>query len=154
MTFSHTIDVRYVGQNFELPVAVKLEDDGLREQIRSRFHEAHRQIYGFVRENGVLELVTFRLRAILPTARPVRPDRISREKQNCKASDRRRVVFGDGDAATLCDIYERSSLAPGHCVAGPAIIEQMDTTTVVPAGFNALSDPSGNLLLTRVGSAQ
>jgi N-methylhydantoinase A len=154
MTFSHTIDVRYVGQNFELPVAVKLEDDGLRKQIRSRFHEAHRQTYGFVRENGVLELVTFRLRAILPTARPVHTDRISREKQNCKASDRRRVVFGDGDAATLCDIYERSSLAPGHCVAGPAIIEQMDTTTVVPAGFNALSDPSGNLLLTRVGSAQ
>jgi N-methylhydantoinase A len=153
MTFTHSIDVRYVGQNFELPVAVRLEDEP-REQIRARFHDAHRQIYGFVRENSVLELVTFRLRAILPTARPLRPDASSRENQRCKSAVRRPVVFDDGDAAIPCDVYERSSLAPGHCIAGPAIIEQMDTTTVVPAGFSALADPSGNLLLTRTGSAR
>ena len=153
MTFSHTIDVRYVGQNFELPVAVRLDDDELREQIRARFHDAHRQIYGFVRDNSVLELVTFRLRAILPTARPQRPDASSRENQRCKSAIRRPVVFDDGDAAIPCDVYERSSLAPGHCIEGPAIIEQMDTTTVVPAGFSVLADPSGNLLLTRAGSA-
>ncbi len=154
MTFTYTIDVRYVGQNFELPVAVRLDDDELREQIRARFHDAHRQIYGFVRDNSVLELVTFRLRAILPTARPQRPDASSRENQRCKSAVQRPVVFDDGDAATPCDVYERSSLAPGHCIEGPAIIEQMDTTTVVPAGFSALADPSGNLLLTRAGSAR
>jgi N-methylhydantoinase A len=154
MTFTHTIDVRYVGQNFELPIAVRLDDDALREQIRTRFHEAHRQIYGFVRESSVLELVTFRLRAILSTTRPERPDATSRGNQHCKTAGRRPVVFGDGDTATPCDVFERSSLASGNCIAGPAIIEQMDTTTVVPAGFIALADPSGNLLLTSAGSAQ
>jgi N-methylhydantoinase A len=154
MTFTHTIDVRYVGQNFELPVAVKPDDDELRERIRARFHDAHRQIYGFVRDNSVLELVTFRLRAILPTARPQRPDASSRENQCGKSAVRRPVVFDDGDAAIPCDVYERSSLAPGHRLEGPAIIEQMDTTTVVPAGFSALADPSGNLLFTRARSTQ
>jgi N-methylhydantoinase A len=154
MTFTHTIDVRYVGQNFELPVAVRLDDDELREQIRARFHGAHRQIYGFVRENGVVELVTFRLRAILSTTRAQRADATFHENDRCKAAGRRRVVFDDGDVATPCDVYERSSLAPGRCIVGPAIIEQMDTTTVVPAGFSALADPSGNLLLIRAGSAQ
>ncbi|HTV27092.1 MAG TPA: hydantoinase/oxoprolinase family protein [Xanthobacteraceae bacterium] len=154
MTFTHTIDVRYVGQNFELPIAVTLDDDELREQIRARFHQAHRQIYGFVRENSVLELVTFRLRAILPTTRPRRPDATAYAKQRCNVTGRRRVVFDDSSAATPCDVYERGSLAPGDRIAGPAIIEQMDTTTVVPAGFSALADRSGNLLLTRVGSAE
>ncbi|MGO9360335.1 MAG: hydantoinase/oxoprolinase family protein [Xanthobacteraceae bacterium] len=153
MTFTHTIDVRYVGQNFELSVGVSLEEAMLREQIRARFHEAHRQIYGFVREDSVLELVTFRLRAILPTARPQRPDATAPEQHGCKAAGRRLVVFDGGDAAAPCDIYERSSLVPGQCIAGPAIIEQMDTTTVVPAGFIALADPSGNLLLSRMGPA-
>ena len=87
--------------------------------------------------------MTFRLRAILPTTQPQRPHANAREKQPCKSAGRRPVVFDDGDAATPCDVYERSSLAPGHCIAGPAIIEQMDTTTVVPAGFSALADPSG-----------
>ena len=85
MTFTHTIDVRYVGQNFELPVAVRLDDVELREQIRARFHEAHRQIYGFVRENSVLELVTFRLRAILqPRGRSV-PTRQRARKQTLQS---------------------------------------------------------------------
>src|SRR5262249_26371466 len=70
LQFTYTIDVRYVGQNFELPILVGLEHVTLREQIRARFHEEHRRVYGFVRESSVAELVTFRLRAIVPTARP------------------------------------------------------------------------------------
>ena len=39
------------------------------------------------------------------------------------------------------DVYERASLTPGHCITGPAIIEQMDATTIVPADFRAFADP-------------
>lgn len=154
MTFTHAIDVRYVGQNFELPVEVRFDDGALREQIRSRFQEAHRQIYGFVRENSVLELVTFRLRAILATTQPQRLTATARARQACNAAGRRPVAFDDTDTDTPCDVYERSSLTPGHCIAGPAIIEQMDTTTIVPAGFSALADASGNLFLTRGEATQ
>ena len=54
----------------------------------------------------------------------------------------------DGGIATVeTPRYERNRLAPGHIIAGPAIIEQMDTTTVIPPGFSATVDPSGNLII-------
>ena len=143
LTFRHAIDVRYVGQNFELPVSVKLDDDALREQIRSLFHAAHRQVYGFTREQSVLELVTFRLRAILPTARPNR------------SSETAAIAMGNAKTAgsIACDVYDRTALAPGDRIAGPAVIEQMDTTTIVPAGFAAVAHASGNLLLAKERAA-
>ena len=54
LQFAYTIDARYVGQNFELPVLTELSDAHLREQFRARFHEEHRKVYGFVRETSVL----------------------------------------------------------------------------------------------------
>jgi N-methylhydantoinase A len=59
----------------------------------------------------------------------------------------RRAWFGGAFVATA--IYERARLPIGARVAGPAIIEQMDTTTVVPPGHAALVDPSGNLRIAR-----
>lgn len=148
LKFAHTIDARYVGQNFELPVSIDLAQPDLREQVRSRFHNEHRKVYGFVRESSVLELVTFRLRATLPTSRPgaaIGPA----ARQQATSLGRRLVVFEDADRPISCDLYERAALATGHCVDGPAVIEQMDTTTVIPPGFNAMAHASGNLLLSR-----
>ena len=48
--------------------------------------------------------------------------------------------------------YQRDGLAPGHVVQGPAIIEQMDTTTVIPPGFSATVDVSGNLIIPNGGA--
>ncbi len=152
LSFTHAIDVRYVGQNFELPVAVAPDSDTLREDIRARFHAAHKQIYGFVREASVMELVTFRLRAVLATKQPQRPTNAAPSGQACEVLEHRAVVFDDAAKPTRCEVYARSSLTPGFWIVGPAIIEQMDTTTVVPAGFSAVSDGSGNLLLSREGA--
>ena len=148
LRFTHTIDVRYVGQNFELSVPADLADPALRDQIRSRFHEAHRKVYGFVRETSTLELVTFRLRAIVPTARP---DAVSESgpRPNVKAFGRRDVTFEEATSPVACELYQRTSLAAGQRITGPAVIEQMDTTTIIPPGFSAFAHPSGNLLLSR-----
>jgi N-methylhydantoinase A len=148
LRFIHSIDVRYVGQNFELSVLVDNEDAALREQIRSRFHEEHRKVYGFVRETSTLELVTFRLRAIVPTARPDAANGAG-PRQDAKAFGRRNVVFEEANSPLSCELYERASLAAGQRIGGPAVIEQMDTTTVIPPGFSAFAHPSGNLLLSR-----
>jgi N-methylhydantoinase A len=147
LQFSYIIDVRYVGQNFELPVPTEPEDAQLREQIRARFHAEHRKVYGFVRETSVLELVTFRLRAIVPTARPRATNELA-ARQHGKPSGNRAVVFDEADGPIACELYQRASLAAGECIDGPAIIEQMDTTTIVPPGFCALVHPSGNLFLS------
>jgi len=148
LQFTHTIDVRYVGQNFELPVLIDIDDVGLREQIRSRFHQEHQKVYGFMRETSTLELVTFRLRAVSPTARP-RVVNGSMTRQHGSSSGRRAVIFEEADCPVSCDLYERASLPTDQRINGPAIIEQMDTTTIVPPGFIALAHPSGNLFLHR-----
>jgi N-methylhydantoinase A len=146
--FAYTIDVRYVGQNFELNVPVHLDGEDVREQIRARFHEEHRRVYGFVREKSAVELVTFRLRAIIPT--PLPPIvQASMPRRLGKPSGSRLVVFDETDGHVCCPLYERASLAADQSIGGPAVIEQMDTTTVVPPGFCARAHPSGNLFLDR-----
>jgi N-methylhydantoinase A len=150
--FGYAIDTRYVGQNFELSIPVQLDDYALREQVRSRFHQAHQQVYGFVNENSTLELVTFRLRATVNTHRPPRPNEtISSAVQGRQPVARRSVVFEDVDRPVSCDVYNRASLATGNRISGPAIIEQMDTTTLLPPGFSGIADAGGNLLLVREG---
>ena len=148
LRLSRTIDIRYIGQNFELSVPIDLEDDALREQFRSRFHEAHRKAYGFARESSKLELVTFRVRATIATVRP-NASVGSTAKGRPTAFGRRIVIFDEPNQPVPCDIYHRASLAADEIICGPAIIEQMDTTTIVPPGFIAVAHPSGNLLLSR-----
>ena len=59
--------------------------------------------------------------------------------------ERRDVLFPDGSHET--PILRRESLAPGRTLAGPAVIEQLDTTTVLPPGFRATADDAGNLII-------
>jgi N-methylhydantoinase A len=151
LAFTHAIDARYLGQNFELPIAVESGDDALREQICARFHDAHRNSYGYAQEKGEVELVTFRLRATLVTARPrVSPGAAGPSADRSgKPHASRSVFFDETDRAVPCDVYDRAAFAAGHRVVGPAVIEQMDTTTIVPPGFVAVVDPIGNLRLSR-----
>lgn len=149
LAFKYAIDARYAGQNFELPITVEPECDGLLEEVRERFHEAHRLSYGFDREAGEVDLVTFRLRAELPTARPHLSSRaLVSEKQTAEPAASRSVMFAQTTHPILCDVYHRASLLPGVRLLGPIIIEQMDTTTVVPPGFVAAVDAFGNLCLS------
>jgi N-methylhydantoinase A len=148
LRFAYTIDVRYVGQNFELNVPVHLEGTDMRELIRARFHEEHRKVYGFVRENSTLELVTFRLRATIPTPRPPIAQELMPRRPG-EPSGSRMVVFDEAADRLCCALYQRASLAADQTIGGPAIIEQMDTTTIVPPGFCASAHPSGNLFLAR-----
>jgi len=154
LTFAHSVDARYVGQNFELPVVVDNSESTLREQIRARFHEAHRHAYGYAQEPSEMELVTFRLRAVLATE-PVRlsPGVAPAALRGDTSEQTRPVIFEETGSANLSAVVDRSRLAAGDWVPGPAIIEQMDTTTIVPPGFAATVDPIGNLRLSQQGTA-
>jgi N-methylhydantoinase A len=151
LTFAHAVDARYLGQNFELPVPIVLGGD-LREQIRTRFGEAHRLAYGYARDAAEIELVTFRLRAVLAATRP-RMRAAASGSGECAPRGRRPVFFDGSSRPVSCNIYDRIMLAPGHRVIGPAVIEQMDTTTIVPPDFAASVDLYGNLRLSAKGAA-
>ncbi|KAA2212514.1 hydantoinase/oxoprolinase family protein [Teichococcus oryzae] len=147
---NRTADMRYEGQNYELPVP--LPDGAITaatlRALSAGFAEAHRQRYGFVAEGETVQVVTLRLEATglvkkaqlkaYPEAGPDAGMAITGERQ---------VWFPEAGGFVVTPIYSRDALQPGNSFAGPAIVEQMDTTTVVPPGMAARVDRCLNLIL-------
>lgn len=137
-------DLRYVGQNFELscPWRGELFDPAA---MIEEFHDLHERSYGFSSRIARVELVCVRLVA---RGRKQAVD-MSRPGTDMRAAvpvGTRRVTFGRGvslEAAT----HQREMLSAGDIIEGPAIIDQMDTTTVLYPGDRAVVDGAGNLVI-------
>jgi N-methylhydantoinase A len=148
-------DLRYVGQAFEVrvPVADGVLDGGATGAVAAAFHAAHRQLYGYDFADDprqAVEWVNLRVSGIGPIRRPdlVELDPAD-DGPDRSVTGSRRVFFDDWlDTPT----YERSRLASGDVVPGPAIIEEFGSTVPVHPGFVATVDAYGNLLLTREGT--
>jgi len=94
--------------------------------------------------------VTFRLRASMPGPKLDLATHSSGRRLGALVPiGRRRVAFEASETRIDCPVFDRSQLMAGEELDGPAIIEQMDTTTLLPPDFHAAADPVGNLLLTR-----
>ena len=148
-----TVDARYVGQNFELAVPVASAgslsaDDvpGLEEMLQ-RFHDAHETAYGYASDGDPVEIVNVRLSASARLYKEVEAQEVSGDANEPQPRDRREVYF-DADAPVETDVYDRADLKPGQIVRGPAIIEQLDTTTPVYPGDRAETTPHGHLIIT------
>ncbi len=147
--FERHADVRYCGQNHEITVAVpggSIEDQSI-ELIRQNFHRAHEDQYGYRQSDSQIDIVTLRLDAIVPMLRPSLEQGHPDNTDAPCATGYRETVF-DGESRSRCPVYHRKHLRPGHQLTGPAIIEQMDSTTIVPPGFQARVDPWLNLEIT------
>jgi len=147
-----SVDARYIGQNFELRVPIMSNDLGARsmDAVKAGFDAAHEQFYGYRQQDQETECVTFRLRASLPVPRPELVGEVSGGRTEALAPRTTRSVFFEQAAGFLeCPVYARNDLRPGDMLKGPAIVEQMDTTTVLPPGFTAKVDAVCNLRLGR-----
>ena len=120
------------------------------DALRERFLEVHESAYGYANPHDPIEIVNVRL-----TARgrlldePVRPE--SGEPGPLpKPFEHRTVCFAPGDA-TACPVYERGSLRPGNSLEGPAIVEQLDSTTPIFPRDTAVVDRAGNLVIRIAG---
>jgi N-methylhydantoinase A len=145
-----TADMRYHGQNYELAVAVP--DGAITpatiQALAEGFAEAHRQRYGFVAEGEPVELVTMRLEATGTVRKAELKASPQAGPEAAKAIVGRRPVWQPETRDFVpTPIYSRDELKPGNRFAGPAIVEQMDATTLVPAGMTARVDPWLNLIL-------
>jgi N-methylhydantoinase A len=136
------LDLRYVGQSFELTVtaAEPAAAAGL-------FHAEHDRAYGFSAPDEPVELVGVRVRAIGRIAKPV-PQALDRGLLPA-ATCRRPVHFAEAGGYVETPVYDRSTLPAGVRFDGPAIVEEYDSTVVVHPGFAAETDMYGNLLLRR-----
>lgn len=144
------LEMRYAGQSYELPVATTSLAPA---SFLPAFHTAHRERYGHADPGRPAEVVDLRLRLVLPGAglpQSAAPSRHAPARPPLPASYRE--VWFNG-RPTRTPIYPRDSLATGAEVGGPAIIVQMDSTTVIPPGWRGTADPWGNVVLGRVGYA-
>jgi len=147
---SRTVDMRYAGQNYELPVAVPegpLTAATL-EALAAGFEAAHQRMYGFVAEGEAIQLVTFRVEAtgLVPKAE-FQPRPGEGADASSAIIDRRDVWLPEAAGFVSCPVYDRDRLRSGNRIVGPAIIEQMDATTVVLPGMTARVEPYLNLIL-------
>ncbi len=134
--------IRYAGQGSELAVPWR----GALPTAEDDFAAAHRALYGFDLPEGTPELVTLRVEASgrLPAAAP----RPLRSTGLAEPVGRQRMMLPEGPReATL---YDRASLGLGAVLEGPAILLQLDATTLVPPGWRAEVEDTGALLLRRV----
>jgi N-methylhydantoinase A len=145
---AYAADMRYVGQAYELevPITAPLTRERVAEVVAA-FHASHERIYGYARPQQIAEFVNFRAVHTYPLPRPqVKPAaRASGTLADARIGERR-AYFGGYVPTT---IYERARLPLGARLAGPAIVEQDDTTSVIPPGVTALVDDAGNLRLRR-----
>jgi len=150
--------MRYAGQGYELRVSLEglgALDPAVLGQARTRFHARHFEIHGHAAPEKEVEVVSYRVRAhvSVPKFEPRQRARPTGPTDAKAALKGRRMVWFDGLTGVEVPIYERDLLEVGATLAGPAIVEQMDATTVIPKGWGAVVDTYGNLILEAEGAA-
>ena len=142
------VDMRYAGQNYELPVTFPDAHRAVLGALRTGFERAHEQMYGYVAPEEPIQAVTFRLEARGAVRRAeIRAHPPARTDAAAAIVGSRDVWLAEAGKSVPCPVYDRERLAPDHRIAGPAIVEQMDATTLVLPDQTALVDPYLNLLL-------
>ena len=145
------LDVCYQGQSFELtidyPAPTRRSNSvGVRRSIADSFYKAHLQRFGYADRAEPVEIVNLRLKLELAMAKPQpAPEPPGLADSAPARIDQAEVVFRSGPLPA--PLYQREKLHAGHCIRGPALVLQMDTTIVVPPEWGGTVDPYGNLLL-------
>ena len=147
--FERSFDARYERQSYELavPVPPRVLDRAALGEIAEAFHVRHRDTYGHDNRAEPVQLVSARVSAI-----GILPPLAIRRKPAPAGSDalkgQRRVWFRDtGEASAR--VYERARMPAGVVCAGPAVIESLESTILVPSAWQAVMDDNGFVLLTR-----
>jgi N-methylhydantoinase A len=149
-TFRPAADMRYVGQSYEIEVPVEAAwlGPGGEAAILSAFHRAHERAFGHADPQAPAEIVNLRVQ--LRAGRPRVPLAEVAARATAPAPRATRRIWLDG-RPTRAHVFDRAALGPGARLAGPAIVEQPDTTVLVPTGHVGDVDRFGNLLLRREG---
>ncbi len=134
-----SLDMRYKGQAYELNVPWK----GSVEQAILDFHATHGRLYGYSSPEEPVEIVNVRL-ALIGLLK--KPEITKTEMKEYKPSPEgeRKIYFEEGGWLNS-NIYHREKLRPGAIIEGPAVVEEYDSTTLIPPGHLLSVDEYGNL---------
>ena len=149
--FRYGLDARYSGQGNEITVWVGTGSAWPASEtgVRSAFESEYRRIYGMTIPDVAVEAVTWRLSAYAEKVQ-VRPDTGAAGTAGAaEPAARRPVVFARGSDAVDVPVYRRQDLGVGAAFAGPAIVEERETATVIRPGWHVEVAPDGSLVATR-----
>ncbi|MFY9574595.1 MAG: hydantoinase/oxoprolinase family protein, partial [Blastocatellia bacterium] len=130
--------MRYVGQSFEIDVRWS-------KRFEAAFHLAHRERYGYAESSRPIEIVSLRLRATGVTQKPRMKRQPSGQTRSAKPSHHARVYLTE--RATRVPVYSRDDLITGMRFAGPAIVTEYSSTTLIPPRCKVEMDPWLNLVI-------
>jgi N-methylhydantoinase A len=148
--FERAVDLRYLGQEHALRVSIE-PHEGI-AAATSRFHEQHERTFGHAAPDVAVEAVA--ARSVALGMRPLTEPRPALPGAAGEPHSSRAVTFDADTGPVDTGLYRRSELAEGQRLVGPVIVEQLDTTTLVPPGCAVTVDRSGALILTAEASAR
>ena len=146
------VDARYLGQGYELRVDVgsgQIDDDWI-EQVRGDFHDIHEREYSRRFEDSDIEIPNIRVRGIglMPPLSTPEVERGGESPENALRFEGEVWFLVDGSLEQVATrYYDREALKAGNRLDGPAIVNQYDSTTVIPPGIGARVDRFGNIVI-------
>jgi len=144
---ARSADARYVGQGYEVTVPVPLGrlDGAALARVRSTFHEVYAARYGYANPAEPVEIVTWKLSAVGGSPR-VALAKAGAGSADVRRKAMRRAYFPEARGYADTPVYDRYELAAGTTLTGPAIVEERESTTVLPPGVTATVDEYANLI--------
>jgi N-methylhydantoinase A len=147
------VDMRYIGQSFELPIPVVGFRQGQWASLVPAFHAEHHRRYGHSDPAAPVEIVSLGVtaRGVIDTPELPRPEHGGAAPPDAALAGSRRVYFEAADPTGGdwhdCPIWRREALLAGNEIAGPAIVEEISATTVLYPGDRARIDDCGSLIV-------
>jgi N-methylhydantoinase A/oxoprolinase/acetone carboxylase beta subunit len=141
-------DARYVGQGYELnvPLPGGPLDAAALARLRASFDEIYAARYGYANPREPVEVVTWKLSAVGGAPRVALAKQQPRSGEGTRKGVRR-AYFPEVPGYLECPIYDRHALPAGITLTGPAIVEERESTTVLPPGVEAVVDEYASLLV-------
>uniref|UniRef100_UPI0031010724 hypothetical protein n=1 Tax=Neorhizobium sp. EC2-8 TaxID=3129230 RepID=UPI0031010724 len=143
----HIAEARYAGQNHEIRVEGILSTP---EDFAARFAEAHRTVYGYALNDHPVEIVNLRVQAIGYAGRPFQTVPGVAGTMKDAIVGEREVYIDPQTGWRTVPVYKRASMPQGESFSGPAIIEELTSTTYVLPGQSGVVDAYGNIILSFV----
>lgn len=148
-----SMEMRYLGQIHECNVQVPngVVDKQLLQTILTAFHQRHESLFTYSEPNNPVELVNIEVAVSGMVSKPEIPEipLADHESQDAKIGVRNMIMDNSYDWFTTA-VYDGTKLGAGHCIEGPALIEEPTTTIVIKNGWQAYLHESGTYLLTRI----
>ena len=145
-----SLEMRYLGQNYELEIPISFDGftDETTPQLWQAFHDMHLARFGFNIPREVIEVITVKATTVSLTEKPEFATIGKCEGAAAEPSSRRAVTFEDGQHDT--PVFDRADLREGHRIAGPAVVEEPASVTILRPDQKLLVDAYGNLLIGKI----